>query len=142
MDSKSEEVELDLGKLSSTLTFGGWKVGNVYRHLEGVNKRPMGLTSSQRVQNTLCHPTQPGHTANSISISPRAGSSNKGGAQVTFGEGSSNPSVRQPRRFLFKPLPGTQEEWSNKASNQPDTVEQVSTEHFKMERISTLKDIL
>ena len=107
------------------ITFGGWEVGNVYRHLEGVNKRPLGLTSSQRVQNTLCLLTQPKRTANSASISPRAGSSSKGGAQDATGEGSSSSSARQPRRFLFKPFPGIQKERPNEASNQPETVKRM-----------------
>ena len=85
----------------------------------------MGLTSSQRVHNTLCLFTQPGHTANNTSISPKAGSSSKAGAQAATGEGSGSPSVRQPRRLLFKPFLGTQEEWPNEASDQPVTVEQV-----------------
>ena len=46
------------------ITFGGGKVGNVYRRLEGVNRRPLGLASSQRVQNSLCLLTQPGYNAN------------------------------------------------------------------------------
>ena len=121
------------------IIFGGGKVGNVYRHLEGVNKRPLGLASSQRVQNSLCLLTKPGYNANKTCVSSRAGSLNEG-AQITVGEGSNSPSDKQPGRFLLKPLLGAQEEQSDEASNQPETVERVSS--HKMEGVSTLKDIL
>ena len=107
------------------ITFGGREVGNVHRHLEGINKRPLGLASSQRVQDTLCVPTQPRHTANSTSIPSRASSSNKRGAQAATGEGSGGSGTRQPGWLLFKPLLSTQEEWPNETSDQPETVERV-----------------
>ena len=55
-------------------------------------------------------------------VSSRAGSSNEG-AQITVGEGSNSPSDKQPGRFLLKTLLGNQEERSDDASNQPETVE-------------------
>ena len=58
-------------------------------------------------------------------VSSRAGSSNERGAQITVGEGSNSPSDKQPGRFLLKPLLGAQEERSDEASNQPETVERV-----------------
>ena len=105
------------------ITFGGREIGNVHRHLEGVNKRPLGLASSQRVQDTLCVSTQPKHTANSTSITFRAGSSNKRRGQAATGEGSGDSGTRQSRWLLFKPLLSTQEEWPNETSDQPETVE-------------------
>ena len=107
------------------ITFGGREIRNVHRHLEGVNKRPLGLASSQRVQDTLCVSTQPKHTANSTSISFRTGSSNKRRGQAATGEGSSDSGTRQSRWLLFKPLLSTQEEWPNETSDQPETVERV-----------------
>ena len=107
------------------ITFGGREIGNVHRHLEGVNKRPLGLASSQRVQDTLCVSTQPKHTANSTSITFRAGSSNKRRGQAATGEGSGDSGTRQSRWLLFKPLLSTQEEWPNETSDQPETVERV-----------------
>ena len=41
------------------IPFGGGEVGSIHRHLEGVNKQPLGLASSQRVQDILCVFTQP-----------------------------------------------------------------------------------
>ena len=105
------------------ITFGGREIRNVHRHLEGVNKRPLGLASSQRVQDTLCVSTQPKHTANSTSITFRAGSSNIRRGQAATGEGDSG--TRQSRWLLFKPLLSTQEEWPNETSDQPETVERV-----------------
>ena len=107
------------------ITFGGREIGNVHRHLEGVNKRPLGLASSQRVQDSLCVSTQPKHTANSTSISFGAGSSNKRRGQAATGEGSGDSGTRQSRWLLFKPLLSTQEEWPNETSDQPETVERV-----------------
>ena len=101
----------------------GRQVGTLCRHLEGVNKRHLGVTSSQRLQNTLCLIAQPEHEADRASVSPRAGSSSEGGTPVAAGEGSRNPHVRQSGGLLLKPLPGTQEEWSNKTSDQPEAVE-------------------
>ena len=79
----------------------------------------------QRVQNTLCLPTQPGHTASRASVSSRADSSSEGGDSVSTGEGSRSPCDRQPKGLLFKLVIGTQEEWPNEASDQPEAVEQV-----------------
>ena len=107
------------------ITFGGREIGNVHRHLEGVNKRPLGLASSQRVQDSLCVSTQTKHTANTTSISFGAGSSNKRRGQAATGEGSGDSGTRQSRWLLFKPLLSTQEEWPNETSDQPETVERV-----------------
>ena len=72
------------------------------------------IRCAQTAENT--HP-------NTTSVSSRAGSSSEGGTPVTAGEGSCSPCVEQPGRLLLKPLPGTQEEWSNETSDQPEAVE-------------------
>ena len=83
----------------------------------------MGVASSQRLQNTLCLIAQLEHEANRASVSPRAGSSSEGATPVAAGEGSCNSHVRQSGGLLLEPLPGTQEEWSNETSDQPEAVE-------------------
>ena len=65
----------------------------------------------------------PEHTVNTTCVSPRAYSSSEGGTPVPTGEGSCSSHVRESGGFLFKPLPGTQEERSNETSDQPKGVE-------------------
>ena len=102
---------------------GGRQVWTLPRHLEGANKRSLGVTGCQRLQNTFCLTAQSGHDPNTTSVSSRAGSSSEGGIPVTAEEESRSPCVRQLGRILLEPLPGTQEKWSNETSDQPNTVE-------------------
>ena len=69
------------------------------------------------------YPLQPEHNANRTGVSPRAGSSSEGGTPVFAGKGSCSTCARQSGRLLLESLPGTQEEWSNETSDQPEAVE-------------------
>ena len=85
----------------------------------------LGFAGSRRFQNDLCLSAQPEYEASRACVSSRAGSSGEGGTPVTAGEGCCSTSYSQPRRLLLEFAPGTQKEWANETSDQPETVEQL-----------------
>ena len=81
------------------ITFGGGKVGNVYRRLEGVNRRPLGLANSQRVQNPLCLLTQPGYNANKTCVSPEQAAQMKEELRLLLEKGAIAPVTNSQGGF-------------------------------------------
>jgi len=121
----------------------GRKAESVYRHLEGVDKGPLGITSSERLQNTLCVSTQPEHTTSSTSVSPEQAAQVREELQSLMEKGAVAPVTDSHEGFysnLF--LVPKKNGQMRPVINLKRLNEWVTTEHFKMDGIPTLKDLL
>ena len=106
---------------------GGRQASSLCQHLEGVDKGQLGITDCQRLPDTLCRATCTGEETKSAFLPLRAVSSDARGSFLLSRERGSNSS-RQSSRVLLCPLPGSQEEWANEASYQPQNPQSMGTD--------------
>ena len=102
---------------------GGRETGFLRRHLEGVDKGHLGIEYHRRVSNTPCGDSHPTSNTPRRGVLPRTQSSIIRGDTGTPPKRSNYPTIRKCNRFCLHPLPSTEEERSDEASDQPETVE-------------------
>ena len=98
---------------------GGRETGFLHRYLEGVNRGPLDTECHRRLPNTLCG--NPYTTSNS----PR-GDVLPALLQEEIQDLCNYPPIWRRNRIHLHPFPSTEKEWSNEASDQPETVESMS----------------
>ena len=102
---------------------GGRETGFLRRHLEGVDKGHLGIEYHRRVSNTPCGDSHPTSNTPRRGVLPRTQSSIIRGDTGTPPKRSNYPTIRKCNRFCLHPLLSTEEERSDEASDQPETVE-------------------
>ena len=111
-----------------------------HKHLEGDNKRPVGVKHSKGLSGGLPVETPTESTTSHSTILCGTGSANCGGGEGTSGQRSHNRSPQPSGRVLLlvpKKDGGQRPVIKLKALNSF-----VHTEHFKMEGIHTLRDLV
>jgi len=103
----------------------------------------LGTECHRKLRNTLCWNSIPTQNTPRGGFLPGVQSSVTGEDPGPLKKGGNYPTIRKHNRILFNPLSSTEEEWSDEASDQPETVESMGGDpHFKMEGITTLGDLL
>ena len=102
---------------------GGRETGFLCRHLEGVDKGHLGIECHRRVSNTHCGDSHPTSNTPRRGVLPRTQSSIIRGDTGTPPKRSNYPTIQKCNRFCLHPLPSTEEERSDEASDQPEMVE-------------------
>ena len=95
------------------------------KHLEGDNKRPMGVCQGKGLSDRLPVQAPAKHSASHVRLLCRAEPVNRGGGKRTSGQGSHSRSAQPSGRVLFKPLPGPKKRWRSETSDKLEGSEQL-----------------
>jgi len=112
--------------------------GRLDQHLEGVNKRQLGITGCQGLSDPSCRKACSGEEAKSAFLSFRATSSNLGGSLLPVRKGGSSCTRQPPQFYSVLFLVPRKNEQMRKVINLKALHQWVETPHFKMEGLTTL----
>ena len=131
---------------TAKLSLGVARRLNHCQQLEGDNNRQVGSGLCPRFSNTLLQPAKSGTPAKSSYILRRAKLSYPSRGQHTSRERGNHLSEKpfRPQEFLLNSVPCSQEGRSDEAStiNLKKLNEWVEPQHFKMEGMGTLRELL
>ena len=104
---------------------GGREIGFLPRHLEGVDRGHLGIACHRRLSNTLCGNSHTTSNSPRRDVLPGAQGAITRRDRRSLIKRGSYPTIRRCNRIHLNPLPNTEEEWTNEAGDQPETVESV-----------------